>query len=321
MTNIGDTGFFLYISHPVFSFMSHPPPDYAAYRTGRFHISHFKRIFIHYPGSMTYCAYHVIPQLDRLELKRVVAWQHTFSWHMHDSYVLGIVTQGTARFTTSVGTHWVPPLSISVIHPQQAHSGPVHHQQAITQNTCYPSVSLMQSVAEEELGRRHQMPWFATQVIADEELARTILDVHDQLCGGTIAESLTRRVLATLMDRYATFIPEEDYWQSTGTIRRVCIHLRTHYPEPVSIRQLTEVAGGISEVHLIRQFRQQVGMPPYAYLTYRRVEEAKQRLQQHLPTAQTALEVGFTDQSHLTRQFKKMLGITPGAYRKLYASS
>ena len=273
---------------------------------------------------MTHCAYHVVPQLDRLELKRVVAWQHTFSWHMHDSYVLGVVTQGTARFTTSAGTHWIPPLSISVIHPQQAHSGPVHHQDAITQSNCYPSVRLMQSVAAEELGRPRQMPMFTPQVIADPDLARAILEMHDQLCSEAVVDSLTQRarvVLATLMERHATFIPEDAYWQSTGTIRRVCVHLRTHYQEPVSIRQLTEVAGGISEVHLIRQFRQQIGMPPYAYLTYRRVEEAKQRLQQCLPTAQAALEVGFTDQSHLTRQFKKMLGITPGVYRKLYLSS
>ena len=273
---------------------------------------------------MTHCAYHVIPQLDRLELKQVASWQHTFSWHMHESYVLGVVMQGTARFTTSAGTCWVPPNNISIIHPQQAHAGPVHHQQAITQSNCYPSVRLMQSVAAVELGRPQQMPLFVPQVIADDELAQAILEVHDQLCHETMGEHLTqkaRTMLATLMDRHALFIPEESYWQSSGAIRQVCTYLRDHYAKPVSIRQLAEVAGGISEVHLIRRFREQVGMPPYAYLTYRRVEEAKRRLQQHLPTAQVALDVGFTDQSHLTRQFKKMLGVTPGAYRRLYASS
>ncbi len=71
-------------------------------------------------------------------------------------------------------------------------------------------------------------------------------------------------------------------------------------------------------MHLTRIFRQQVGMPPYAYLTYRRVEEAKKLLQQQWPLTQTALETGFADQSHLTRQFKRMLGVTPGAYRRLF---
>ena len=273
---------------------------------------------------MAHCSYHVIPELDDLELKRVADWQHTFSWHMHDSYVLGVVTQGVARFTTSAGTHWVPPMHISIIHPQQAHAGPVHHRRAITQSNCYPSVSLMQSVAAEELGQYRRMPWFDNQVLCDQELAQALLDAHEQLCQRNPSETFareTRLILAHLMDRYATFIPEEEYWQSTGMVRRVCDFLRTHYSEPVSIQQLTQVADGISEVHLIRQFRQQVGMPPYAYLTYRRVEEAKQRLQQRQPTAQTALDVGFADQSHLTRQFKKIMGVTPGVYRRLYMST
>ncbi len=188
---------------------------------------------------MAYFEYHMIPQLDRLELKRAEGWQHTFSWHMHDSYVLGVVTQGIARFTTSAGTHWIPPLNISILHPQEAHSGPVHHHEAITQSNCYPSVPLIRSVATEELGRPYQLPIFRQQVIPDPELAHTILDTHHQLCHPSAPDRSTqqaRTMLATLMDKYATFIPEEDYWQSTGVVRQVCIYLRTHYRETITVR-------------------------------------------------------------------------------------
>ena len=276
-----------------------------------------------YPSLIGHAEYHVIPQLDRLELKRAEGWQHTFSWHMHDSYVLGVVTQGIARFTTSAGTHWVPPLSISIIHPQQAHSGPVHHRQAIAQSNCYPSVALIRSVMTEELGQPNRLPMFRQQVISDPALAYTMLEVHHQLCNSSSTPYSTqaaRAMLATLMDQYAIFIPEADYWQSSGVIRQVCSYLRTHYREGITVQHLTSVAGGISEVHLTRIFRQQVGMPPYAYLTYRRVEEAKKLLQQQWSLTQTALETGFADQSHLTRQFKKMLGITPGTYRRLFVA-
>lgn len=270
---------------------------------------------------MGHFEYYILPQLDGLELKRAEGWQHTFSWHMHDSYVLGVVTHGIARFTTSVGTHWIPPLSISIIHPQQAHSGPVHHRQAITQSNCYPSVALMRSVAAEALGKPDQLPIFRQQVIIDSELAHTMLEVHHQLCSSSPthhSSQVARGLLATLMDKHAVFIPEAAYWQSTGIVRQVCTYLRTHFSEGITVQDLTQVAGGISEVHLTRIFRQQVGMPPYAYLTYRRVEEAKKLLQQRWSLTQTALETGFSDQSHLTRQFKKMLGLTPGAYRRLF---
>ena len=167
------------------------------------------------------------------------------------------------------------------------------------------------------------MPLFYAQVILDSSLAMSLLEVQDQLCGQPGTESTPqamRTILARLMDQYATFIPEDTYWQSSGAIRQVCSYLRTHYREPVSVQQLARIAGGMSDVHFTRRFRQQVGMPPYAYLTYRRVEEAKQRLQLHQPTVQVALDVGFADQSHLTRQFKRITGITPGTYRRLYQS-
>ena len=270
---------------------------------------------------MSQARHRVIPPLDFLELRQVVGWQHTYSWHMHDTYVLGTVSQGVARFTTSSGTHWVPPGTVSILHPQEAHAGPVHHQGAVTQSNCYPSVSLIQSVATEALNRPGQLPLFSASVIADVSLASEVLDAQQALCQtdrSAQTMSRVRDLLATLMDRYATFIPEADYWQSSGRIRQVCTYLRTHYRDALSIRTLAEVAGGISEVHLTRSFRQQVGMPPYAYLMYRRVEEAKRLLQQQWEPTQVAFETGFADQSHLTRQFKRMLGTTPGAYRKLY---
>jgi AraC family transcriptional regulator len=32
--------------------------------------------------------------------------------------------------------------------------------------------------------------------------------------------------------------------------------------------------------------------------------------------AETAVAVGYSDQSHFTRRFKRFLGITPGQYRR-----
>jgi AraC-like DNA-binding protein len=66
---------------------------------------------------------------------------------------------------------------------------------------------------------------------------------------------------------------------------------------------------------LIRTFTRTVGMPPYTYLTQIRAERAKERLAAGRPAAETALAVGFADQSHLNRHFKKLTGTTPRLYR------
>jgi AraC-like DNA-binding protein len=67
---------------------------------------------------------------------------------------------------------------------------------------------------------------------------------------------------------------------------------------------------------LLRQFRSVYGMPPYAYLTQVRIEEARKLLRQGVPPAEAALAVGFFDQSHLSRHFRRIVGVPPRAYQR-----
>ena len=84
---------------------------------------------------------------------------------------------------------------------------------------------------------------------------------------------------------------------------------QTGDPEPGAAAQL-------ERSYLIRAFRKQVGVPPYAYLLNCRVERARTLLASGVPPAEAALEVGFGDQSHLNRFFRRFVGTTPGAYRR-----
>jgi AraC-like DNA-binding protein len=80
---------------------------------------------------------------------------------------------------------------------------------------------------------------------------------------------------------------------------------------------LTEIAAdaGLSRYQLLRSFRAEVGMPPYAWLAQHRVARARVLLERGHSPAQAAMLTGFADQAHLTRWFRRVVGITPGAYR------
>ncbi|MGD0065190.1 MAG: helix-turn-helix transcriptional regulator [Streptosporangiaceae bacterium] len=71
----------------------------------------------------------------------------------------------------------------------------------------------------------------------------------------------------------------------------------------------------MSRYQLIRAFRSEVGMPPYAWLAQHRVARARALLDRGHGLAETAALTGFADQAHLTRWFRRVVGITPGAYR------
>jgi AraC-like DNA-binding protein len=85
--------------------------------------------------------------------------------------------------------------------------------------------------------------------------------------------------------------------------------------ESVSLDELAAHAR-LNKFRLCRAFREQVGLPPHAYVTHRRVSLAQSLLARGMSQAEVAVRVGLYDQSQLHRHFKRISGITPGAYAR-----
>jgi AraC family transcriptional regulator len=74
---------------------------------------------------------------------------------------------------------------------------------------------------------------------------------------------------------------------------------------------------GYSRSHFLRMFRATTGTTPHRYVLKRRVERARQLLEQAEPSiAEIAFSCGFSSQAHLTLAFRKQFGITPAEYRR-----
>ena len=75
----------------------------------------------------------------------------------------------------------------------------------------------------------------------------------------------------------------------------------------------------VSPSHFSRAFRGRTGQTPHAYLTARRVSEAKRLLTtRQTPIEEVAHQVGLVDSSHLARHFRRLEGTTPAAYRSMH---
>jgi AraC-like DNA-binding protein len=82
---------------------------------------------------------------------------------------------------------------------------------------------------------------------------------------------------------------------------------------PVKLDELS-LECGVSPFHLIRSFKDSIGMTPHAYLMQVRANRARDMLFAGEGISTVAYRCGFVDQSHLTRTFKRIFGVTPGAY-------
>ena len=76
---------------------------------------------------------------------------------------------------------------------------------------------------------------------------------------------------------------------------------------------------GISHSQLLRLFKDAYGITPVAYLSQKRMEQARELLSEtDLSVCSVAYSCGFADEFHFMKCFKKHTGLTALSYRKTY---
>jgi AraC-like DNA-binding protein len=171
-------------------------------------------------------------------------------------------------------------------------------------------------------GHRDALPYFAEPVAVNPSLAGLYHRCYAAVMSGNALarESLLLRLLAAWFDRHGErSTMARPHPRARPQVQRVRDFLHSFPERNVSLRQLAEIAA-LSPYHLLRVFSADLGMPPHRYLTQLRVWRATRLLAEGRSISDTALAVGFADQSHLTRHFKRHTGITPGRYQPRSAS-
>ncbi len=112
---------------------------------------------------------------------------------------------------------------------------------------------------------------------------------------------------------------EEKEDQSTRPIRNVQIYIEEHYREAVTLEEIAKHVG-LNETYLSSIFKKQMGKSLIDFLTYIRIQHAKELLIDHCRSVnEIAEEVGFNDAKYFTKRFKKFTGVSPNEYRKLFS--
>jgi AraC-like DNA-binding protein len=92
-------------------------------------------------------------------------------------------------------------------------------------------------------------------------------------------------------------------------------YIREHFHRPVSLKELTHIAG-ISVAQLERYCRRVFHLTPRQMIQKVRLENAHRLLLTDMPITDVAIQCGYTDHSAFSRQFKALTGFTPRQYRQ-----
>lgn len=102
---------------------------------------------------------------------------------------------------------------------------------------------------------------------------------------------------------------------STGTARAWALE---HLDRPLTLRELAGQEA-MSVRTFNRRFREEVGLTPMQWLAQRRIERARELLEEtDLPVDRVAVEAGFGTGASLRQHLRAALGLSPHAYRRTF---
>jgi AraC-like DNA-binding protein len=145
-----------------------------------------------------------------------------------------------------------------------------------------------------------------------------------RLASSSVMSRLSESLLTEAVRQYASTLPQEESGWLRGLkdpqIGRALALIHHKLDSPWSAETLAkEVA--LSRSAFVERFSSLVGMPPIRYLTFWRMQTARQNLREtHKTIAQLAYSVGYGSEEAFSRAFKREFGVAPATWREMQAS-
>ena len=267
-------------------------------------------------------AFRRVAALEGLEVLQADFGRYRFPAHAHDRDVISLIDVGSHSVERD-GSRIVAGAGSIVMMPRGwVHAGGYVDETGWRILTLYLPERLLDDVAGELIRGAPGPEIMPERVTRDLRLRRALTRLHGSFLRSEERpadllgqhESLLA-ILGYALRSYGAAQEVRPLGAAPRAVSRARDHLHAYWAEPVTLAELSAVAG-LSPFRLARVFKAATGLPPHAYQVQLRVARAQESLRGGRPIAQVALDCGFADQSHLTRVFKRSLGFTPGQFRK-----
>jgi AraC-like DNA-binding protein len=247
--------------------------------------------------------------IDGVELLSCPDAGFDFPPHFHDAYCIWFNTKGGEHFSQRGVTDILQPDCFGIVAPGEVHANSAIDRTDRSLMTFYVQPAHFPSSSLE----------FKSGFYRDPECLAALYSLFGLLQRSTAAlekESALLETFQLLAGRHAVGrLPEPAIGNEKARVASIIDIFREHLSENISLEELAQ-RFHCTSCHLIRSFKKERGLTPYAFLVHLRLERARELISQGRPLVEAALETGFADQSHLTRHFKALYGISPGIFKR-----
>ena len=248
----------------------------------------------------------------------------TFSEHMLASHISGVCRlrrEVSGRSTEGWSGPGTVNLSPALIKTTMDASGPLR---IIV--VSIPQAFVSRVVAEDWEAEPRNVEivgqFLARDPVVEGVLTRLALEAQNGSPSGQLyAESACEFLAHHMIHSYSSLSPlppRHSGGLAAPRLKMVLDYIEEHLGQSISLRRLAELAG-VSARHFERAFRQDVGVPPHAYVLQKRVAATRHLLltQPALTIQEIALRAGFSSSSHLASAFRRQTGYSPTTFRRL----
>jgi AraC-like DNA-binding protein len=251
------------------------------------------------------------PGFERVEANFAT---HAFSPHRHDTYTIGITTDGVQAFGYRGAQTRSGAGQLFVLHPDELHDGRPGAAGGYRYRTLYVEPRLIQEALD-----ARSLPFVRGAVTNDTRLRTAILaaledpdvavdDLHFDHSLVELAEAMAA------LDPSCRLPAQEP--PSARAVNAAREFLDANLLASVSSWRLERVSG-LSRFALTRHFHACLGTSPHRYVIMRRLDRARDLIRAGTTLAEVAGASGFADQAHMTRHFKKAYGVSPARWRAM----
>lgn len=148
---------------------------------------------------------------------------------------------------------------------------------------------------------------------SDSETAESIVRelLKDAAMQGIFGKEQEDKLLASVREVYRL---RDNEWKEMDAGIKVLADKITSHPEQELPIETLAADIFVSKYHLIRKFRNSIGMTPHQFCIQNRIRKSQGMLDEEKTISRIAAEMGFYDQSHFDKAFQKIVGISPSEY-------
>jgi AraC-like DNA-binding protein/mannose-6-phosphate isomerase-like protein (cupin superfamily) len=235
-------------------------------------------------------------------------WDDIF--YFPKNYEIGLIQEGKGVFTVGQTDYVVQKGDTFFIRPNLVHKGKPNPETGWT-ITC---VRFKPEVMDDLMQDGAKFSIF-NQLIPQNSMTETLTKLLSHFESEVNLNEAVNLVYAFLLDCSDDIPNHETVPKHHEAILNARLYIDQNFKNKFSLDDLAKEVF-MSKFHLLRLFKQEIGLAPYTYQLQLKLNEARKLIFLKKSLTEVAYELGFNDQAHFINTYKKYTEITPSDFLK-----